>query len=170
MKLINRPRVTAKTMAVLPYELDEDTCGSQVLERDGEYYTYLSPRQVMDEVCKELGADLKGRLRGAQHVYGINRKAPIAIDTSCQIFFLPTSSPSANDCIWICHNHVSYVKKVTPKVTQIHFNNGKQIKLNISYLSISNQIQRTAQYRHLLMERVNKLQKEIERELLELQP
>ncbi|SEP81996.1 competence protein ComK [Piscibacillus halophilus] len=169
MKFNDTPKVTGKTLAILPYEINEDNVGSHVLEKGREYHTHLNPRQLMDQACKEFGSDLRGRINGTQYVAGLNRKAPIAIDTYSKVFFLPTSSPRSNECVWICYNHILYIEKVKPKLTRVHFNNGETLLLNISYSSLNNQIQKTAQYRNLLEKRVNKLQKEIEHDLLELQ-
>ncbi|TFB22066.1 competence protein [Filobacillus milosensis] len=170
MKFNDTPKISGKTMVIRPYELGEDNFGSYVLEKGGEYYTHLNPRQLMDQTCKEYGADLRGRLNGTQHISGVNRKAPIAIDTHSQVFYVPTTSPKSKECTWLCYNHIQYIEKVKPKVTKVHFNNGKEIILDISYSSLNNQLQKTAQYSDMLEKRVRKLQKEIELDLLELQP
>ncbi|RPF52047.1 competence protein ComK [Aquisalibacillus elongatus] len=170
MKFNDTPTVTGKTLAILPYEMSDENIGSHVLEKGREYHTHLNPRQLMDQACKEYGSDLRGRINGTQHIAGVNRKAPIAIDTHSKVFYLPTSSPKSNECVWICYNHVLFIEKVKQKLTRVHFNSGESILINISYSSLNNQLQKTAQYRNLLEKRVSRLQKEIELDLLELQP
>ncbi|MGP4073449.1 competence protein ComK [Piscibacillus sp. B03] len=169
MKFNDTPQVTGRTLAIMPYYINDDTLGSHVMEKDREYHTHLSPKKVVDLGCKAHGSDLRGRLSGAQYVTGFSRKTPIAIDTYNKLYFFPTSSPSSNECVWICYNHILYIEKVKPKLTRVHFNNGQSLLVNISYMSLNNQIQKTAQYRNLLEKQISKLQKEIEYDLLELQ-
>ncbi|MGM8214713.1 competence protein ComK [Bacillaceae bacterium W0354] len=159
MEFVEKPTINSDTLAVVPYQISKDLYGSYVLETQKDYYTHLSPKQLVDSSCQYFGASLQGRLAGTRAVFGVNRKPPISIEPNCGLFFLPTNSPNSVDCIWLAHSHIDYLERIKPKQTKVHFNSGKQLVIDISYVSLNNQIQRTAQYRHLLLERLFNHQK-----------
>ncbi len=154
MKFVEKPNIDSTTLAVLPYQISKDLYGSYVLETREDYYTHLSPKKLIDESCQYYGSSLKGRLAGTRAIFGVNRKPPISIEPNKGLFFLPTNSPHSAECIWLAHGHIDYLEKLQPKQTKVHFNNGKELVVDISYISLNNQLQRTAQFRHLLMERL----------------
>ncbi|WP_051189069.1 competence protein ComK [Halalkalibacillus halophilus] len=155
MNFKDKPRVSDQTMLIMPYTFSEGVYGSYVLEKDEEYFCYDTPKQLMNDVCNYYSCSLKGRIDGTKKVFGVTRKAPIVIEPVSGMFFLPTTSPSARDCMWIAHSHVQRLEKVKQKETQIYFHGGKTLTVELSYTSLTNQLQRTAQYRHLVMERIS---------------
>ncbi|PKR78304.1 competence protein [Halalkalibacillus sediminis] len=162
MDILKDPKITALTMAVTPHVVSGDVYGSYVLEKNGEYLCEIPPKQLMDKGCRYFGSSLKGRLDGTREVFGITRKAPISLDPMSGIFFLPTTSPHSSDCIWIAHGHVHSLEKLESKQTRIHFEGGKELTVDSSFTSLTNQIQRTAQFRHLMLDRITKHQREVE--------
>lgn len=154
--------ITPLTMAVLPENDETGALNTLVLEESGEYVVHQSPTKLIDLACKYFGSSLQGRLDGTREVSRITHKAPIAIDPSTGMFFFPTTSPKNKACSWINHSHVDHIKPVGKKKTKIVFNNGKQIVVDISYGSMLNQLQRTAQFRYSLEQRMKHIQIEIE--------
>ncbi|MRG87028.1 competence protein ComK [Salinibacillus xinjiangensis] len=96
----------------------------------------------------------RGRQEGTKGVCGITHKAPIAIDPHSGMFFFPTTSPNNPTCVWIAHSHVSQIKPIDKYKTKIHFKSGQHIDVSVSHGSLMNQIQRTAQFRYKLTERL----------------
>ncbi len=155
MNLYQKPLLNLTTLAVIPHKKGK-TEGAVVMEKDQEYYTNDSPREIVDRGCLFYGSSLKGRLEGTRAIFGVNRKAPIVIDPMLGMFFLPTSSPNSSKCVWVSHQHIERLERINPKETVIHFQGGKELKVNVSYQSLTNQVLRTAQFKHILMERITK--------------
>lgn len=98
-----------------------------------------------------------GRQDGTKDISGITHKAPISIDPASGMYFFPTSSPRNKNCSQIAHSHIDFIQPTKNQMTEVHFKNGQKIILDISYGSMMNQIQRTAQFRYLLNDRIKKL-------------
>src|SRR5690625_1385794 len=98
-----------------------------------------------------------GRQEGTFAVSKITHKAPISVSPASGIYFLPTLSPMNPMCGWISHSHI---KEMNPARggTEIIFNNGRKVIVEVSYGSMLNQVQRTAQVRFLLDNRINDLE------------
>lgn len=75
------------------------------------------------------------------------------------MYFFPTMSPTNDKCSWIAHSHIEKMNKTANQQAEITFKNGKIITLNMSFGSMLNQVQRTAQFRYILDERIKFLQK-----------
>lgn len=59
MKFNDTPQITGKTLAVLPYYMNDDTLGSRVMEKDREYHTHLSPKMLQIQDAKHTGQILE---------------------------------------------------------------------------------------------------------------
>ena len=145
--------VSPITQAVLARYVDGKWV-SEVIEDDETFYVKQAPSKVIDNACKFFGSSLKGRQEGVKDVSGISHKAPICIDPSCGMYFFPTSSPQKLHCSWISHSHINQIFKEPNQCTRIMFKNEQSIIIDVSFGSIMNQIQRTAQFRYLLDKRI----------------
>lgn len=150
--------ITPLTLAILAQKDINGNSATCVLEEEAEYDVNQSPSKVIDYACKFFGASLKGRQDGTRDICGITHKAPISIDPSSGMYFFPTTSPTNPKCSWIAHSHIDKMNKVLDQRTEIIFKNGKRILLESSYGSMMNQVQRTAQFRYLLDNRIRFLQ------------
>lgn len=131
---------------------------SQVLEDEAEYIVEVSPSKLIDYACTSFGASLKGRQDATRNICGITHKAPIAVDPASGMYFFPTCSPTNVKCSWIAHSHIDQLKQVANQQTKVMFKNGKNMIVDVSYGSMLNQLQRTAQYRYLLSSKIKLLQ------------
>ena len=147
------------------YEVNPDTVALLAREENGEKLTEVledgerflvrqPPARIIDRSCRFFGSSLKGRQEGIKEICGITHKAPVSIDPANGMYFFPTASPTHPDCSWISHSHIDQVNKVPVQCTEIIFKDGTSVTLEVSYGSIMNQIQRTAQYRYLLDHRI----------------
>jgi len=149
--------ITSLTMAVLPRRTKSGRIGSSILEDSEKYFVKDSPSKVIDLACKFFGASLHGRQIGTREVSNMTHKLPISIDPASGIYFFPTMSPTNPNCAWISHSHVKDVVRVENQRTKIIFKNELSAIVNVSYGSLENQINRTAQYRFILDGRINRL-------------
>lgn len=149
--------VTPSTLAILPrYGVNGDLV-SYVLEEQGEYLTRYAPTKMIERACKFFGSSLKGRQIGTHEICGITHKVPISIDPSSGMYMFPTLSPINPKCVWIAHTHISKLRETANQCTEVMFKNGKNIIVDVSYGSMINQVNRTAQFRYLLDERIKQL-------------
>src|SRR5699024_975057 len=161
----NLYEISPLTMAVIPEDNETGAINTIILEESGQYSDPSSPTRLIDLACRYFGSSLQGRLDGTKDVSRITHKAPIAIDPSSGMFFFPTTSPKNRKCSWINHSHVDYIQPIGNKQTKIFFNNGQYIVVDISYGSMMNQLQRTAQFRYTLEQRMRLIRQELEKEM-----
>lgn len=151
--------ITPMTLAVIKQRNSNGNPVTFVYEEEVTYAVDHSPSKIIEDACKFFGASLKGRQDGTRDICGITHKAPITIDPSSGMYFFPTTSPSNAKCSWVAHSHIDQVNKAENNCTEIIFKNGKRIVLDVSYGSMLNQVQRTAQFRYLLDNRIQYLQR-----------
>ncbi|HLR02776.1 MAG TPA: competence protein ComK [Virgibacillus sp.] len=130
-----------------------------ILDEDNEYPVIDPPTKVIDEACSYFGSSLRGRQDGTRNICGVTHKAPISIDPLSGMYFFPTFSPTSSKCSWIAHSHIEQVNKWEGQYAEIIFKKGRRVVLEASYGSVLNQIQRTAQFRFLLDNRIKYLLK-----------
>ncbi|RKQ31300.1 competence protein ComK [Oceanobacillus halophilus] len=147
------------TLALIAERSFDNEVITKIYDEDTDFIVDKSPYQIIDEACKLFGSSLKGRQEGTKDISGISHKTPISIDPSSGMYFFPTTSPKNPKCSWIAHSHIDELNKLTNHHTEIIFKNTRSIKLNISYGTILNQVQRTAQFRYLLDRRLKYLQR-----------
>lgn len=152
-----KSEITPLTLAILPKRTDRGRVGSFILEDSVEYFVKDSPSKVIDLACKFFGASLHGRQIGTKEVCNMTHKLPISIDPASGIYFFPTLSPTNPKCAWIAHSHIKDVIDMENQRTKVIFKNDLSIIVDISYGSLQNQINRTAQYRYILDQRIKGL-------------
>lgn len=158
---VNLYEISPLTMAVIPENDERGSINTVILEETGTYQIPSSPTKLIDLACRYFGSSLQGRQEGTREVSRITHKAPIAIDPSTGMFFFPTTSPKNRKCSWINHSHVDDIQPIGNKQTRIMFKNGQHIAVDVSYGSMMNQVQRTAQFRFLLENRMKQIHQEM---------
>lgn len=149
--------ISPLTMAILSLTEDDGSISTHILEVSYDYIVKKTPTKLIDEACRFFGSSLQGRMDGTRDISKITHKPPIAIDPSSGMYFFPTASPTSNHCSWIAHSHVDFIDQFGHDQTVIVFKNGKRIILDVSYGSMTNQLNRTAQFRYSLEERIKTL-------------
>lgn len=91
-------------------------------------------------------------------ILGISHKAPIIVEESRGIIFFPTASPRLATCSWISLNNIKDYAKYNKK-TIIKFTCGKNVKFDLSYGIVDNQVLRATRLSVLLNERRKELEK-----------
>lgn len=142
--------INKETLAIIPIEETK----SKVVELNSEYIVNTTPYKIMENSCMYFGSSIKGRLDGSKGILGSVYKPPILVEESRNIVFFPTMSPQlANNC-WISLNNIKDYKN-DGFSTIINFDNNKQIKLDIPFLSIENQILRATRLQSIYRKRKN---------------
>ena len=148
------------------YEINEDTIAvvpvgyekTRIIEIGKEYIIDKKAYKIMDESCIFYGSTYKGRLKAAKNILNCSYKLPILVEESQNIIFFPTKSSLEEDCCWINFSYIKTVEKKERKCI-IDFINNERLELDISKLSIENQITRSTKLSYILQKRINDLKK-----------
>jgi competence protein ComK len=97
----------------------------------------------MENSCEYYGSTYKGRLTAAKKMLNSSYKLPIIIEESENIIFFPTKSSLLDDCCWINYNYIKKYEKLENRV-KITFKNNDEINVDMSKLSLDNQISRSS--------------------------
>ncbi len=143
-KVLSTYIIDERTMIILPKVTPSQLC-SIVREEDDEFIVLQTPTEIVAHSCYFYGVNYKGRISSTEALTGVTHKPPIAVSPQDTLFFFPTISSSRYDCIWISHNHVKEVHKVSEKKVRVSFFNHDSFTLDISMRSFKNQLHRTGQ-------------------------
>lgn len=144
------------------YEIYEDTYAvlseqlgkTKIIEKEGEYLVENDAYNVMDESCKYYGSSYKGRIKAAKTILNCSYKLPVLVEESSCLIFFPIKSSLLDDCCWINLNSIKKIEKINNK-SKIIFINNRELILNISKLSLENQIYRSTMLESIITKRKN---------------
>lgn len=139
------------TLAIVPNEKET----SLVYEDDDRYIINNNPYKIMEDSCKYFGSTYKGRKEGARDILGAEYKVPIILEDSSNLIVFPTTSPLAEDCVWISLQRLKKFEKVDVNNTKIIFDNDKEIIVPCSYRTIENQVSRASRLDLIMRKRKN---------------
>lgn len=131
--------INEETMAIIPINYYQ----TLVKEVDNEYIIDKKAYEIMEESCEYYGSSYKGRLTAAKKILNSSYKIPIIIEESENIIFFPTKSSLLEDCCWINYNFIKKYDKKGKKVT-VTFINNEELDIDMSKLSLDNQISRSS--------------------------
>lgn len=131
--------INEETMAVIPINYYQ----TLIKEIDNEYVVDKRAYEIMEDSCEYYGSTYKGRLAAAKKMLNSSYKIPIIIEESENLIFFPTKSSLLEDCCWINYNFIRKYEKDGKKV-KITFKNNEQISVDMSKLSLENQISRSS--------------------------
>jgi len=115
--------ISKGTLAIIP----NDDNNSLVYEDNDRFIVEETPFQIMEESCKYFGSTYKGRKESAKEILGAEYKIPIIIEDSSNLIVFPTTSPTSDDCYWLCLNRIKNIEKVDLYSTRIIFDNNREI-------------------------------------------
>ena len=143
--------ISRGTLAILPNEKGT----SLVYEDEERYLIHEKPFNIMDESCKYCGSSYEGRKEGAKSILGAEYKVPIVVEDSSNLILFPTTSPYADDCIWISLKRVNNIHKIDANNSKIVFDNNKELIIPCSFRSLENQLSRASRLDLVLRNRKN---------------
>lgn len=128
------------TLAIVPNEKES----SLVYEDEERYIINQTPFKIMEDSCRYFGSTYRGRKESARDILGAEYKVPIIVEDTNNIIVFPTTSPLAEDCVWISLKRLKKFEKVDCNMTKIIFDNNKEIIVPCSYRTIENQVSRAS--------------------------
>lgn len=132
--------VSNGTLAIVPNERES----SVIYEDEERYIIDQNPFKIMEESCKYFGSTYKGRKDSAKEILGAEYKVPIIVEDSSNLIIFPTTSPLAEDCIWLSLKRIKKFDRIDSNNTKILFDNNVQLIVPCSYRTIENQISRAS--------------------------
>jgi competence protein ComK len=146
--MFNQYEINRETIAIVPI----NPTLSKVIEENDSFLVNKNTTDIIDDSCKYFGSSYSGRHEGTKKLIGINYKSPIIVEESKEIIFFPTSSPRFEDCYWISLDKIKkHIKSDRGSI--IEFVNGEKIEINISSMSLENQILRATKLGSVLRKR-----------------
>ena len=140
------------TLAIIPNERES----SLVYEDESRYIIDQRPFEIMEESCKYFGSTYQGRKESARVILGAEYKVPIIVEDTDNLIVFPTTSPMAEDCVWISLKRVKKFEKIDANNTRIIFDNEKEIIVPCSYRTIEYQIARASRLDLIMRNRKNR--------------
>ncbi|MCP3026729.1 competence protein ComK [Halobacillus sp. A5] len=150
----NEYEVNPRTMALVAGYDSLGQIVTEVVEREQRFYLADYPSKIIDNSCRYFASSLEGRISGTKQVAGFTHKPPIVISQTMGMYFFPIISPKRKECSWIAHKYIRSYEGESDQSTTIIFTNGTSINVPVSVGMISNQVQRTAQFRFTLEDRL----------------
>lgn len=145
--MIEEYYVNLDTLLLVPVSKSK----TKIFDIAGTNYIKKPIFNVVDESCQYYGSSYGGRYTGAKRMLEMNYKLPIIMDEVKEVILFPTCSPRKDYCFWICLNNIESYEK-SKNGTIIKFTNGFTYEVNVSELSLENQILRAT----LLMMKLKK--------------
>lgn len=145
------------TMMIKPYFKDSKFY-SEIIEEDERLIIPEKPLDIVKRSCEYFGSSFDGRKQGTKMLIMVTHKPPIMIDPYTSIYFIPTTSPTNPQCIWISHDHIISHQKGSNNNTIIHFNNDQSFEIPISITSFMNQLSRTARLRIRFQQNIERME------------
>jgi competence protein ComK len=133
---MNSYEINASTLCVVP--IDDER--SYVYEFDNAFIVNMSCYKIIERSCLFFGCTLAGRKEGSSVLLNSMHKLPIIIEESNNIIFFPSTSQKNGKCIWISYNNYEGVDKFDSHYSVLHFKHNINLKVEISYFVLSNQI------------------------------
>lgn len=138
MELLDEYVINSSTMAIVPAK--EIGFDSVVIEEGRVLHVCQTPIQIIKHSCLRHWSTYEGRKEAVMHHTGFKRKVPIPIAFDEVLVAFPTHAINHIDCNWIMFHHVSDYIESDPGETDIHFRNGKSLKLKVSKHVIHSQV------------------------------
>lgn len=144
------------------YEINEDTYAviaentakSKIIEKEKEYSLDKDAYSIMDESCQYYGSSYNGRLKAAKKILDCSYKLPILVEESSCLIFFPIKSSLVDDCCWLNLNSIKKIEKVE-EGAKITFINEKELIVDVSKLSLDNQIYRATRLESIIRKRIS---------------
>lgn len=136
MKEINNYIVNLETLLLIPVS---DKC-TKVFEMEEEFLVKKNIMQIIKDSCLFFGSSLEGRKEGTKSLLKCGIKVPIIIEDSNNLILFPTSSYKNDKNIWVVYNNLMDYKKYDLENTLFLFKNNNDIKVNVKFNIVDNQV------------------------------
>lgn len=138
MKEINSYIVNLETLLLIP-EGEKET---KVFEMEEEFLVKKSIMDIIKDSCLFFGSSFEGRKEGTKSLLKCGIKVPIIVEDSRNLILFPTLSYKNEKNIWVVYNNLLDYKKYDLENTLFLFKNNNDIKVNVRFNIVDNQVVR----------------------------
>ena len=142
------------------YEINENTLAilydgydrTKVVELNNEYEIKERAYKIMEQNCEYYGSTYVGRIKAAKKMLNCSYKIPVLVEESNSLIFFPTMSSLSEECSWINYSAIqNYIKK--NNIIELDFGNNKKINVEMSKISLENQLARASRLESIIRNR-----------------
>ena len=152
MKEINNYIVNMETLLLIPV----DNKKTKVFELDEEFIVKKNIMEIIENSCLFFGSSYEGRKEGTKALLKCWIKVPIIMEESRNLILFPTLSFKNEKNIWVVYNNLVDYKKYDLDNTLFLFKNNNDIKVNVKFDIVDNQV-----FRCLKLDAIIRKRKEI---------
>ncbi len=138
MKEINNYIVNVETLLLIPVDSNK----TKVFELDQELFVKKGIMEIIKDSCLFFGSSFEGRKEGTKALLKCGIKVPIIIEDSRNLILFPTLSFKNEKNIWVVYNNLVDYKKYDLDNTLFLFKNNNDIKVNVRFNIVDNQVVR----------------------------
>ena len=149
MKEINNYIVNVETLILIPV----DNKKTKVFEFDDEFIVNKGIMDIIKDSCLFFGSSYDGRREGTKALLKCSIKVPIILEDSRSLILFPTLSFKNENNIWVVYNNLIDYKKYDSYNTMFLFKNNNDIKVNVKFNIVDNQVFRCLKLESILRKR-----------------
>ncbi len=138
MKEINNYIVNYETLLLIP----DGEMKTKVFEMEEEFVVKRNIMDIIKDSCLFFGSSFEGRKEGTKSLLKCGIKVPIIIEDSRNLILFPTLSFKNENNIWVVYNNLLDYKKYDLENTLFLFKNNNDIKVNVRFNIVDNQVVR----------------------------
>ena len=130
--------VNVETLLLIPVDSNK----TKVFELDQELFVKKGIMEIIKDSCLFFGSSFEGRKEGTKALLKCGIKVPIIIEDSRNLILFPTLSFKNEKNIWVVYNNLVDYKKYDLDNTLFLFKNNNDIKVNVRFNIVDNQVVR----------------------------
>lgn len=135
--------IRKNTAALQPFFTQYGYLYTKVYEGPFVFQVKLSPLQIIKDSMEYYGHDWDGAVKAAKTVLGSIDMSPVKISGSLGIYWFPSKSPHAEDCMWFALDHIDKRLSIAPKETKVIFPSGHHVTVQMRVKQFTDRMHRT---------------------------
>ena len=148
---MNNYIINKETLLIIPYGKRK----SKVFEYDRNFIINEATGNIIKNSCLFFGSSLEGRREAVKYILNVDMKVPILVEDIKNMIFFPVSNCINKNSIWISYQNLLKYYKFNEFSTVLYFKSNKEIKIDVKYNLIDNQVIRCIKLESLLNKRRN---------------
>lgn len=146
-----------ETAALIPHYNEFGRLVTIVFERDRYFIVEMSPYALIDYNLRYYGSSMRGAKDGAKDVIGNISMPPVAINEALEIYWLPSKSPTEDDCVWFGLHFIVSCDCDGQGGANVSLTNGYVVQVDLCYKKMNKRINQT----HILKSKTEKRTKQM---------
>ena len=153
---MNNYVINVETLLIVPYGREK----SKIFENDRTFIINETTGNILKNSCLFFGSSIEGRREAVKHILDVDMKVPIIVENIRDIIFFPVSNCIKKNSTWISYQNLLKYSKFNEFSTVLYFKSGKNIRVDVKYNLIDNQVIRCIKLESLINKRKNFLKME----------